>query len=132
MSEFKLVSDFSPKGDQPKAIEALTRGIRSGKKHQVLLGVTGSGKTFTMAHVLAAVQKPTLVLAPNKTLAAQLYNEFKQLFPEYGRNFHVIPVPVLPEIRAITGEKFISTIAGKGNRYIFPGFPRYDKGRNRR
>ena len=89
MSEFKLVSSFIPKGDQPKAIEALSRGIRSGITHQVLLGVTGSGKTFTMANVIANVQKPTLVIAPNKTLAAQLYSEFKQLFPENAVEYFV-------------------------------------------
>ncbi len=79
---FKLVSNFKPTGDQPKAIEELTNGINNGKKHQVLLGVTGSGKTFTMANVIANVNKPTLVLAHNKTLAGQLYSEFKELFPE--------------------------------------------------
>ena len=79
---FKLHSNFKPTGDQPKAIEELTAGINSGKKHQVLLGVTGSGKTFTMANVIANVNKPTLVLAHNKTLAGQLYSEFKELFPE--------------------------------------------------
>ena len=89
MSEFKIVSNFTPKGDQPNAIEALSRGIRSGKTHQVLLGVTGSGKTFTMANVIEQEQKPTLVIAPNKTLAAQLYNEFKQLFPENAVEYFV-------------------------------------------
>ena len=89
MSEFKIVSNFIPKGDQPKAIEALSRGIHTGKSHQVLLGVTGSGKTFTMANVVEQEQKPTLVIAPNKTLAAQLYNEFKQLFPENAVEYFV-------------------------------------------
>ena len=89
MSEFKIVSNFTPKGDQPNAIEALCRGIRSGKTHQVLLGVTGSGKTFTMANVIEQVQKPTLVIAPNKTLAAQLYSEFKLLFPENAVEYFV-------------------------------------------
>jgi excinuclease ABC subunit B len=89
MSEFKIVSNFTPKGDQPKAIEALIRGIRSGKTHQVLLGVTGSGKTFTMANVIEHMQKPTLVIAPNKTLAAQLYSEFKLLFPENAVEYFV-------------------------------------------
>ncbi len=79
--KFRLVVDFAPRGDQPKAIEALVQGIESGIKHQVLLGVTGSGKTFTMANVIARVGRPTLIIAPNKTLAAQLYNEFKKLFP---------------------------------------------------
>jgi excinuclease ABC subunit B len=82
MNAFKIVSDFSPKGDQPKAIEALSAGLKAGKERQVLLGVTGSGKTFTMAGVIEKIQKPALVMAPNKTLAAQLYHEFKTLFPE--------------------------------------------------
>ena len=82
MKPFQLVTDFEPRGDQPGAIEALAEGVTQGLKHQVLLGVTGSGKTFTMANVIAKVQKPTLVIAPNKTLAAQLYGEFKRLFPQ--------------------------------------------------
>ena len=73
MPPFQIVTDFTPQGDQPRAIEKLTEGIMRGEKHQVLLGVTGSGKTFSMAHVVERVQKPTLVIAPNKTLAAQLY-----------------------------------------------------------
>jgi excinuclease ABC subunit B len=82
MSEpFKLVSEFEPKGDQPAAIEALVRGLRQGERHQTLLGVTGSGKSFTVACVVEQVNRPTLVMAPNKTLAAQLYAEFKGLFP---------------------------------------------------
>ena len=78
---FELVSSYKPSGDQPKAIEALVNGINNNKKHQVLLGVTGSGKTFTMANIIAKVNKPTLILAHNKTLAGQLYSEFKELFP---------------------------------------------------
>ena len=78
---FDLVSNYKPSGDQPEAIEELVNGINNGKKHQVLLGVTGSGKTFTMANVIAKVNKPTLVLAHNKTLAGQLYSELKELFP---------------------------------------------------
>ena len=89
MPSFKLVSDFTPKGDQPDAILALSKRIQSGKKHNVLLGVTGSGKTFTMAHVIAGVEKPVLVIAPNKTLAAQLYNEFRILFPENAVEYFV-------------------------------------------
>jgi len=89
MPSFKLVSDFTPKGDQSKAIQALSKWIVAGKKHNVLLGVTGSGKTFTMAHVIAKVEKPTLVIAPNKTLAAQLYNEFRMLFPENAVEYFV-------------------------------------------
>ena len=89
MGGFKLKAEVSPKGDQPKAIKQLVEGINAGLKHQVLLGVTGSGKTFTMANVIAKVQKPTLVIAPNKTLAAQLYNEFKKLFPENAVEYFV-------------------------------------------
>ncbi|OQC08256.1 MAG: UvrABC system protein B [Candidatus Hydrogenedentes bacterium ADurb.Bin101] len=86
---FKLVSDFEPAGDQPAAIEALTRGVCEGLPHQVLLGVTGSGKTFTIANVIARVSRPTLVLAHNKILAAQLYGEFKALFPENAVEYFV-------------------------------------------
>ena len=89
MPDFKITSDFTPKGDQPGAIDALSRGLISGKNHQVLLGVTGSGKTFAMAHVIARVQRPTLVIAPNKTLAAQLYHEFRQFFPENAVEYFV-------------------------------------------
>ena len=78
---FKLVSNFKPTGDQPQAIEKLVDGINRGEKYQTLLGVTGSGKTFTMANIIEKVQKPTLVLAHNKTLAGQLYSEFKEFFP---------------------------------------------------
>ena len=89
MSDFKLITSFEPTGDQPAAIEKLTRNLLAGKRHNVLLGVTGSGKTFTMAQVIARIKKPTLVIAPNKTLAAQLYNEFKQLFPENAVEYFV-------------------------------------------
>lgn len=89
MPDFELVTDMIPRGDQPTAIDALAKGIRSGKKHQVMLGVTGSGKTFTMANLVARVQKPTLVIAPNKTLAAQLYSEFKSLFPNNAVEYFV-------------------------------------------
>jgi len=89
MYSFKLLSDFKPTGDQPHAIKSLSKNILSGQKHNVLLGVTGSGKTFTMAHVISKVQKPTLVIAPNKTLAAQLYSEFKLLFPENAVEYFV-------------------------------------------
>jgi excinuclease ABC subunit B len=89
VSLYRLTSSFTPKGDQPAAIETLSNGIQSGEAHQVLLGVTGSGKTFTMAHVIARVEKPALVIAPNKTLAAQLYNEFKELFPENAVEYFV-------------------------------------------
>jgi len=89
MTEFKLVADFGPKGDQPKAIEELSKGVVQGLKHQVLMGVTGSGKTFSMANIIATVNRPTLVIAHNKTLAAQLYSEFKQLFPENAVEYFV-------------------------------------------
>ncbi len=89
MKPFRLVADFEPRGDQPTALEALVDGIQRGLRHQVLLGVTGSGKTFTMANVIARVQKPTLVIAPNKTLAAQLYGEFRRLFPDNGVEYFV-------------------------------------------
>ena len=81
-SPFRLRSDFQPKGDQPAAIEALTRGLLEGKRHQTLLGITGSGKTFTIANVIQRIGKPTLIMAPNKTLAAQLYGEMRELFPD--------------------------------------------------
>ncbi|HEX9443638.1 MAG TPA: DEAD/DEAH box helicase family protein, partial [Candidatus Binatia bacterium] len=86
---FELLSDFKPQGDQPQAIDQLARGLREGKRRQVLLGVTGSGKTFTMANVIARVNRPALVIAPNKTLAAQLYNEFKELFPNNAVRYFV-------------------------------------------
>src|SRR5947199_300331 len=79
---FKLVSDYTPAGDQPEAIRQLIDGVNAGERDQVLLGVTGSGKTFTMANVIASQNRPALVLAPNKTLAAQLYGEMKGFFPD--------------------------------------------------
>ena len=89
MSLFKIRSGFTPGGDQPAAIRALSRGLKEKKKHQVLLGVTGSGKTFTMAHIIAGANRPALIMAPNKTLAAQLYNEFRGLFPENAVEYFV-------------------------------------------
>jgi len=86
---FELVSPYQPAGDQPAAIEKLVKGFESGLAHQTLLGVTGSGKTYTIANVVQAVQKPTLVMAPNKTLAAQLYGEFKQFFPHNAVEYFV-------------------------------------------
>ena len=79
--QFQIISDYVPTGDQPGAIKALVKGLEHGDKSQVLLGVTGSGKTFTMANVIQQVQRPTLILSHNKTLVAQLYSEFKQFFP---------------------------------------------------
>jgi excinuclease ABC subunit B len=87
--QFQLTSGFKPQGDQPQAIEKLVQGIETNKRDQVLLGVTGSGKTFTMANVIARINKPTLVIAPNKTLAAQLYNEFRELFPDNAVRYFV-------------------------------------------
>ena len=89
MNAFQLVTDYTPQGDQPAAIEELVQGVESGKRHQVLLGVTGSGKTFTMANVIVRTQRPALVLAHNKTLAAQLYAEFKELFPHNAVEYFV-------------------------------------------
>jgi len=86
---FQLVSGYQPEGDQPAAIEAIVKNVRAAVPHQVLLGVTGSGKTFTMANVIAQINRPALVMAPNKTLAAQLYNEFKSLFPENAVRYFV-------------------------------------------
>jgi len=89
MTEFKLDSTFKPQGDQPQAIEALVNGLEQNDKHQVLLGITGSGKTFTMANVIQKVQRPTLIISHNKTLAAQLYGEFKQLFPNNAVEYFI-------------------------------------------
>src|SRR5262245_12610205 len=86
---FRLTSNYKPTGDQPEAIEQLVSGIIRGDKHEVLLGVTGSGKTFTIANVIQQVQKPTLILSHNKTLVAQLYGEFKQFFPENAVEYFV-------------------------------------------
>src|SRR3989338_8183079 len=86
---FKLISKFKPKGDQPQAIKKLAQNLKNGVKDQVLLGVTGSGKTFTMASVISKIQKPTLIISPNKTLAAQLYHEFKEFFPNNGVHYFV-------------------------------------------
>ena len=86
---FKLVSNFTPSGDQPQAIDKIVHGLDKGARHQVLLGVTGSGKTFTMAQVIARVNRPALVLAPNKTLAAQLFGEFRDLFPHNAVEYFV-------------------------------------------
>ena len=87
--QFKLVSDFEIRGDQVRAVPELVEGLNRGDRHQVLLGVTGSGKTYTMAQVLARVNRPTLVMAHNKTLAAQLYQEFKRFFPENAVEYFV-------------------------------------------
>ncbi|HBA13073.1 MAG TPA: excinuclease ABC subunit B, partial [Bacteroidales bacterium] len=87
--EFKLVSSFEPTGDQPQAIQQLTEGLLAGAEAQTLLGVTGSGKTFTIANVIKNIGRPTLVLSHNKTLAAQLYSEFKTFFPDNAIEYYV-------------------------------------------
>ena len=87
--KFKVISKFKPTGDQPGAIKSLSKNIKNGKAHQVLLGVTGSGKTFTMANLIEKTQKPALIISPNKTLAAQLYQEFKEFFPNNGIHYFV-------------------------------------------
>jgi excinuclease ABC subunit B len=89
MQPFELISDYVPKGDQPAAIDDLGKGLAEGRRDQVLLGVTGSGKTFTIANVIARSNRPALVLAHNKTLAAQLYQEFKRLFPRNAVEYFV-------------------------------------------
>ncbi|HTU58030.1 MAG TPA: DEAD/DEAH box helicase family protein, partial [Polyangiales bacterium] len=86
---FQLHSRFQPSGDQPKAIEQLVQGLRDGERHQTLLGITGSGKTFTIANVIATVNRPALIMAPNKTLAAQLYGEMRELFPDNAVEYFV-------------------------------------------
>jgi len=86
---FQLASKFQPAGDQPQAIETLVSGARAGAQHMTLLGVTGSGKTFTMANLIAQLQRPTLIMAPNKTLAAQLYGEFREFFPNNAVEYFV-------------------------------------------
>ena len=86
---FRIDTDFTPTGDQPKAIKQLVEGVQDGLTDQVLLGVTGSGKTFTMAHVIQEMQRPALILAPNKTLAAQLYGELKSFFPDNAVEYFV-------------------------------------------
>ena len=100
---FKIESKYTPSGDQPEAIKELVDGINNGKKEQVLLGATGTGKTFTIANVIEKVNKPTLVLAHNKTLAGQLYSEFKELFPnnhvEYFVSYYVVSTfPMLSSV----------------------------------
>ena len=89
MDHFELVSEYEPTGDQPQAIEKLTKGFQDGNQFETLLGVTGSGKTFTMANIIQNLNKPTLILAHNKTLAAQLYSEFKAFFPHNAVEYFV-------------------------------------------
>ena len=89
MDHFKLVSEYKPTGDQPQAIEQLVKGFKEGNQFETLLGVTGSGKTFTMANVIQQLNRPTLIIAHNKTLAAQLYSEMKEFFPENAVEYFV-------------------------------------------
>ena len=89
MADFKLVSNFQPSGDQPEAINELVDGIKNKLNHQTLLGVTGSGKTYTVGKVIEEIQKPTLIISHNKTLAAQLYGEFKSLFPNNAVEYFI-------------------------------------------
>ena len=89
MGEFKVVSEYAPTGDQPQAIRKIADSILAGQQAQTLMGVTGSGKTFTMAKIIEAVQKPTLVISHNKTLAAQLHGEFKEFFPDNAVEYFV-------------------------------------------
>ena len=96
---FELVSDFMPTGDQPEAIDKLVEGLENGLKEQILLGVTGSGKTFTMANVIARMNRPTLILAHNKTLAAQLCEEFKEFFPNNAVEFFISYHSKCPKMR---------------------------------
>ena len=111
--QFKLTSEFQPTGDQPEAIRQLIQGLQSGRSSQVLLGVTGSGKTFTVANVINEIHRPTLILSHNKTLAAQLYGEFKSFFPEnaveYFVSYYVVPEfdPVSYAVVSFYGRKNI-------------------------
>ena len=109
--EFRLHSEYQPTGDQPQAIEALVQGFKEGNQFQTLLGVTGSGKTFTMANIIAALNKPTLVIAHNKTLAGQLYGEFKEFFPENAVEYFV----------SYYIDRFCNTIS----RWACDGIPQY-------
>ncbi|TMK23409.1 MAG: excinuclease ABC subunit B, partial [Actinobacteria bacterium] len=89
MPPFRVVSDFEPAGDQPLAIDQLTAAVQAGEPHVTFLGATGTGKTFTIAHVIERIQRPTLVMAPNKSLAAQLANEFREFFPDNAVEYFV-------------------------------------------
>lgn len=109
--EFKLTSQYKPTGDRPTAIKELSKGIEDGLTHQTLLGVTGSGKTFTMANVIQQVKRPTLILSHNKTLAAQLYSEFKSFFPENSVQYFVSYYDYYqPEAYIPSSDKYIEKI----------------------
>src|SRR3954447_11584352 len=105
---FKIVSSYEPRGDQPKAIKEMVAGLKRGDKHQTLLGITGSGKTYTAACVIEQMQRPTLIMAHNKTLAAQLYGEFKELFPENAVEYFVSYYDYYqPEAYVVSSDTFI-------------------------
>src|SRR5258706_7786001 len=105
---FKIVSEYVPRGDQPKAIQELVQGLKRGDKHQTLLGITGSGKTYTAACVIEKIQRPTLIMAHNKTLAAQLYGEFRDLFPENAVEYFVSYYDYYqPEAYMVASDTFI-------------------------
>ncbi len=116
--DFKLASDYEPRGDQPEAIAQLTRGLTDGDRHQVLLGVTGSGKTFTMAKVIEQANRPAIVLAHNKTLAAQLFHEFKRFFPQNAVEYFVSyydyyqPEAYVPGQRTLSSRREANAING--------------------
>ena len=113
MAEFKLHSKYQPTGDQPQAIEQLVKGFKEGNQFQTLLGVTGSGKTFTMANVIQQLQKPTLIISHNKTLAAQLYGEFKEFFPENAVEYFVfwyLDIMMNDELKANGHDGFAITV----------------------
>ena len=111
--KFELISDFKPTGDQPKAISQLVKSINNKEKSQVLLGVTGSGKTFTMANVISKINRPTLILSHNKTLAAQLYGELKQFFPNNAIEYFIsyydyYQLKLYPNNQCLYRERFIN------------------------
>ena len=128
MEKFVISSKFKPSGDQPQAIQKLADGIFDGLKSQVLLGVTGSGKTFTMANVIEKVQRPTLVIAHNKTLAAQLCNEFREFFPNNRVEFFVSYYDYYqPEAYIVSSDTYIEkdmSINGFGFLHLWPWQPR--------
>lgn len=130
--DFKLNSAFKPSGDQPEAIRRLEAGLEDGLAHQTLLGVTGSGKTFTVANVIADLNRPTMVLAPNKTLAAQLYGEMKEFFPDNAVEFLspiTITTSLKPMSQALTPlSKKTPRLTNTSSRCVFPPLKHYWSG----
>ena len=121
MDHFKLVSEYQPTGDQPQAIAELVKGFQEGNQFETLLGVTGSGKTFTMANVIAALNKPTLVIAHNKTLAGQLYGEFKEFFPENAVEYFVSYYDYYqPEAYVPSSDTYIAKDSSCLRQHLFP------------